>query len=123
MFTEQELVETLADTAASHHYLQDEAKQVCTDIQVKAGPPVTVSNDNTIAPHSEAKIYLSTKFSDKAQHVFLFDNLKTGSLISIGKLCDDDCIAIFFKYQLKILKKIQSSSPTNVIQMVFGIYH
>jgi hypothetical protein len=33
-----------------------------------------------------------------------FDNLKSGSLISIGQLCDDECVALFTKYGVKILK-------------------
>ena len=30
--------------------------------------------------------------------------LKSGSLISIGKLCDDYCIAIFTKYDVHIIR-------------------
>ena len=93
---DQEPVEALVDTAASRHYLQDIAKQVCINIQVKLGPPVIVVNGNTITSHSEDKIPLSAKLTDKAQHTFLFDNLKTESLISLRQLYDDDCIAIFF---------------------------
>ena len=95
MFSETETVDALADTAASHHYLQDDKDNVCTYIHLKEVPPVTVANGNTIAPRSDVQIPLSTKLSEKAQHAFLFDNLKTGSLISIGQLCDDDRIAIF----------------------------
>ena len=54
-----------------------------------------VANDNTIALHSDAKIPLSDKLSQKVQHAFLFENLKIGAFISIGLLCDDDCIAFF----------------------------
>ena len=57
-----------------------------------------------ITPTSQAKIHLSSDLTDKAQHVFLFNDLATGSLLSIGQLCDDDCIALFSKYHLKILK-------------------
>ena len=95
MLSGPETVDALVHTAASHHYLQDNANHVCANIYVKAGPPVTVANGDTIEPHSEAKIPMSTKFSDKAQLAFLFDYLKTGSLTSNGQLCDDDCIAIF----------------------------
>jgi hypothetical protein len=34
----------------------------------------------------------------------IFKDLKSGSLISIGQLCDDDCIALFTKYNVKIYK-------------------
>jgi hypothetical protein len=38
----------------------------------------------------------------KVRHIF--DNLKSGSLISIGQLCNDKCVALFTKYDVKILK-------------------
>ena len=31
--------------------------------------------------------------SSSAQSVHILDNLKTGSLLSIGKFCDDNCVA------------------------------
>ena len=31
--------------------------------------------------------------------------MKSGSLISIGQLCDDDCIAIFTKYDIQIIQR------------------
>ena len=64
-------VDALIDTAASHHYVQDDTEHICTNICKKEGPPVTVANGNTIAPHSDAKISLSDKLSQKAQHAFL----------------------------------------------------
>jgi len=39
-----------------------------------------------------------------AQSAFVLENLKTGSLISLAQLCDDDCIAIFTNYDVKIVK-------------------
>ncbi len=47
---------------------------------------------------------LSSKFSAPAQAAFVLDNLKTGTLISLAQLCDDDCIAIFTRYDVKLLK-------------------
>ena len=35
---------------------------------------------------------------------YVFDDLKTGSLISIGKLCDDDCITLFSTFNIYIIK-------------------
>jgi hypothetical protein len=47
---------------------------------------------------------LSPKLSSTAQSAFVLDDLQTGTLISLAQLCDDDCIAIFDKYEVKILK-------------------
>ena len=50
------------------------------------------------------KLPLSNHLSDAAQQAFALDDLKTGTLISLPQLCDDDCIAIFSKYDVRILK-------------------
>ena len=49
-------------------------------------------------------VNLSSKLSQVAQSAFVLDDLKTGTLISLAQLCDDDCIAIFSKFHVKILK-------------------
>jgi hypothetical protein len=58
------------------------------------------------ATHS-VHIPLALPLSKQAQQGHVLDGLKTGSLISIGKLCDDDCIAIFSKFNVKIIKDSQ----------------
>ena len=68
------------------------------------GPHVKVANGDVIAPTSQAKMQVSSEISDEVQHVFMFNDLATGSLLSIGKLCHDNCIALFSKYHLKFLK-------------------
>jgi hypothetical protein len=37
----------------------------------------------------------------------VLNDLKTGTLISLAQLCDDDCIAIFTKYDVQIVKDDQ----------------
>jgi hypothetical protein len=43
--------------------------------------------------------------STKAQSAYVLNKLQTGTLISLGQLCDDDCIAIFNKYKVRIIKQ------------------
>jgi hypothetical protein len=50
------------------------------------------------------QLVLSDKLSSSAQSAFVLDELKTGTLISLAQLCDDDCIAIFTKYDVQIRK-------------------
>ena len=94
----------LADTAASHHHLQKNAERACTKVHKSKGTHVTVVNSDDITPHSNAQIPLAPALLRKAQHAFFFYDLKKGSLLSIGQVCDDDFIAIFTKYDVKILK-------------------
>ena len=45
--------------------------------------------------------------STNSKHTFVLDALPAGTLISLGQLCDDDCIAIFTKYDVQIIKEGQ----------------
>ncbi|KAI2511403.1 hypothetical protein MHU86_3014 [Fragilaria crotonensis] len=48
---------------------------------------------------------LSSRLSAQAQSAFVLDGLRTGTLVSLAQLCDDDCIAIFSKFDVKIVKR------------------
>ena len=94
----------LADTAASHKYLDEKAIPFCSPPKPTFGPNVKVANGNIITPIAQTTMNISTELSTAAQHAHIFDELATGSLVSIGQLCDDNCVALFSKYHLKILK-------------------
>ena len=96
--------DALDDMAALHHYLQDCVEQACTEVRKKEGPPIIVENGNNITPQSDAQTPLAPALSRSTQHAFLFESLKKVSLLFIWQLCDDDCIAIFTKYDVNILK-------------------
>ena len=49
-----------------------------------------------------ALVPLSPALSPPAKVGHIFDNLKSRSLISIGQLCDDDCVTIFTKNAVHI---------------------
>jgi hypothetical protein len=99
---------TLPDTAATAHYLDASAEPHCTTVTpTSSGPLVTVANGDTIRPTKCATLHLSSQLSQKAQTAHVFDDLHSGSLLSIGQLCDDDCIALFTKYNVQIIKNDQ----------------
>ena len=50
---------------------------------------------------------MSNKLFPKAQSANIFNDIITGYLISMGQLCDDDCIAIFTKFDKNVLKHNQ----------------
>ena len=70
-------------------------------------PTVQVSNGHIIKPAFSPTLKLSSKLSYKAQSAHVFKDITTGSLISMGQLCNDDCVAIFTKYDVNILKHNQ----------------
>lgn len=57
-----------------------------------------------MASTTTGQLPLSPHLSPAAQTAFVLDDLKTGTLISLSQLCDDDCIALFTKYNVKIIK-------------------
>jgi tRNA splicing ligase len=67
-------------------------------------PPFQVANGDTITTTKRAVVPLSTKLSTKATVGHIFEHLKSGSLISIGQLCNDNCVTLFTKYDVKIYK-------------------
>ena len=47
---------------------------------------------------------LSPLLSKKATAVHVFDGIQNSSLLSIGQLCDDDCVAVLKKRDINIYK-------------------
>ena len=63
-----------------------------------------VTNGDHIETTQQAILPLANELSTQAKTGHIFANLKSGSLISIGQLCDDDCVALFSKYHVHIYK-------------------
>ena len=60
-------------------------------------------------PFPSGQAPLSKELSNKSQHDFILDELKTWSLVSIDQLCDNDCILILpssMSRYLRITKSI-----------------
>ena len=94
----------IPDTAATKHYITEDVLDICKSVQDTNGPNVAVADGRIMTPTKKCILPLPAKLRDKAKVAFSFDNLQSGSLISIGQLCDDDCIAIFSKYDVQIIK-------------------
>jgi hypothetical protein len=95
----------IVDTGATAHYLHPSAAPHCLNLQhTHNGPSVQVANGDKIETTLRATIPLAPELSDQAKEGHIFHNLQSGSLISIGQLCDDDCVALFTKYHVKLYK-------------------
>ena len=103
----------LIDSAATHHYLEGKVLPHCTHICAAQGPKVTVTNGGTISPIYQASIPIVASLSRLAQHAYVFDGLKIGSLIFVSQLCNDNCIATFFRYDIRVKKTAKSSFSEN----------
>ena len=80
---------------------------------------MAVADGRIISPTKKAILPLSNELNEKARVAYSFDNFKCGSLISIGQLCDDDCVAIFTKYDVQIIGRneilIRGKQTDNVL--------
>ncbi len=98
----------IADTGATGHCLNTAAEPHCINVTpTNEGPSVRVANGQNIETSKRATVPLAKELSNKAKVGHIFDDLKSGSLLSIGQLCDDDCVALFSKYDVKIYKEGQ----------------
>jgi hypothetical protein len=98
----------ILDSGASGNYLDAAAEQHCIEVQeTNTGPSVQVANGENIEATKRVIVPLAKELSSEAKVGHIFDSLKSGSLISLGQLCDDDCVALFTKYDVKIYKNGQ----------------
>ena len=98
----------LPDTAATSHYLHPSALPHYSHVaHTTSVPTVQVANGDIIKPAFSSTLKLSSKLSSRSQSAHVFNNITTGSLISMGQLCNDDFFSIFTKYYVEILNHNQ----------------
>ena len=68
------------------------------------GPIAQLPNNCHVQASHKAILNLHEKISPQASEVLIFPHLKNESLISIGQLCDDNCIVIFTKDNFFVTK-------------------
>ena len=73
-------------------------------LPISNGPRVLSASGDVMSSTLRGILPLSPHLSTTAQSAFVLDNLRTGTLVSLAQLCDDDCIAIFSRFDVKILK-------------------
>ena len=67
-------------------------------------PTVQFPNNETMSATRTGNISLASSLSAHAKKAHIFDGLHSVSLISLGQLCDDDCVAILDQNEINILK-------------------
>jgi hypothetical protein len=76
-------------------------------LPISNGPTVLSASGDVMRSCVTGILPLSPLLSDTAQKAFVLDELRTGTLVSLAQICDDDCLAVFSKFDVKILKKDQ----------------
>ena len=95
----------IADSGASEHYITAKDSPACSNPTPSPLGPIVLAADGTkIKASHSVTIPLAPQLSPAASKGHILNGLTTGSLISIGPLCDDNCIAIFSKFKVSIVK-------------------
>lgn len=74
---------------------------------IEKPPTVRVATGQITQPKHAITLPLPSTLKPEAKKAFVLDQLPAGTLLSLGQLCDDDCIAVFTKYDVQILKEGQ----------------
>ena len=77
------------------------------------GPSVRVANGENIETTKRALVPLAKELSITAKVGHIFDGLQSGSLISIGHLCDGNCVACSQNMMSRSTKMDRSLSSEN----------
>ena len=98
-------VSAKANSGASKHFLKPEHASVLRNLlPVPNGPPAVLPNKKKIHPTHQGYLPLSSALSESATSSLIYPGITNKLLVSIGQLCDDDCLAIFTKKYLHIFK-------------------
>ena len=95
-----------ADSGASAHYFKpgDAATVLHNVTTTPNGPSVYLPNGTILQAQQKGQLLLSEHLSTKAQTTQILDGIAESSLISIGQLCDDNCITVLDKNEINIFK-------------------
>ena len=68
------------------------------------GPSAVTASGGELTATTHVNVPMASELYKVATQGHIMTSLQTGTLISIGKLCDDDYVEIFSKYNCKIVK-------------------
>jgi hypothetical protein len=71
------------------------------------GPSVMLPNSTNIQATHTGQLSFHSSLSTKAKTAHILDGITNSSLVSLGQLCDDNCIAVLDKTHLNVYKNSQ----------------
>ena len=95
----------VADSGTTDHFLTKSDGPACSNhLLAPLVPRVAAANCKVMKATHSVTVPLSSHLSPTASSGHVLECVTTSSLISIGKLCDDDYAALFTKYNVHIIK-------------------
>ena len=92
-----------ADSGASRHYFRDCDKHVLQNTVPTKGPTVYLPDMSSLNATEKGFLPID-QLSRIASEAHVFKKLHSSSLLSIGQLCDDDCLVLLHKNFLYAFK-------------------
>jgi len=92
------------DSATSDIYWRSEDKHCLMNIHQAPSCPIQLPNQIIVQGTHTGQLPLHPMLSQVASKAKILPDLKSVSLISIGKLCDDDCNVIFEQHKMEAIK-------------------
>ena len=98
----------MLDSGATGSFVTSSNQSALTNITATdAGFTIIAANGHSMPLHAEGRVRLSPALKSTSQYAFVLGDLKIGTVISLSQLCDNDCIALFMKYRVKIIMNIK----------------
>ena len=86
----------IADTGATDHFIDSRSSHLPTQSITPTNPSIPVLLPNGQFMHSQATTNLPVpNLPRQATKAHVFSSLASGSLLSVGKMCDENCTAVF----------------------------
>ena len=93
------------DSGATKYFLtENDGKKLANIKNLLNGPTASLPNNALVKATKIGIIPLNDKLSKKACEALIFPNITNASLLSVGQLCDDNCLARFSKTRFFVLK-------------------
>ena len=103
MSSSNNIINVKVDSAASTHYIRPEDAGILKNVKPHVGPPVLLPDADKILPLHQGMLPLRKSFSEKASMATVLPILKSTSLLSVGRLCDDGKMIIFDKEKVRAI--------------------
>ena len=91
------------DSGASDMYWREEDKSILSNLTPNNGPTVNLPDGTSIQSNEMGHLPIPS-LSPTASQCHVLPDLRSASLISVGKLCNDDCVVTFDKHRVYVTK-------------------
>ena len=92
-------------SGASKHFFKTTHLQFLRNVtKLNNGPIAYLPNNTQVQATYRGTLPIHNNISKEASEVLIFPHLQNESLLSIGQLCDDNCIVIFTKKKFFVTK-------------------